>query len=302
MQLAETKQEAGRCQDLLKQNEQFKIKQRKLEADLKLFEAKLDIDIEERNIPGQRIQNKEQAEKQLTELYSKSRSDFEQKLEIDISKPHLVSQQIHVKLDNVIEDRKRLELQLSETKQQLQIIEKMHEEQEKLKSTHAKLQDDMEMMDIKLGRAMEEKQILEGKLKETGTKSESDLKQVQDKLDIAIQERDTLESQLEMTKKEVKRVQDIHKKEKESLKIAKSKSELDLQEIHDKLNLVIEREEKTGIQFAEANQEVAIVPDLQRENQRNKIAHDKLEAYVRQMQDEIVSIIEEKICSNGDLK
>ncbi|XP_070547638.1 uncharacterized protein [Ptychodera flava] len=121
--------------------------------------------MEERNIPVQRPHNKEQEEKQFAGSYTKSRSDSKQKLKFAISKPHLVSQQIHVKLGNVIEERRRLEMQLSETKLELQEVEKLHEEQEKLKTTQAKLQDDVKQTEEKLGRAMEEKRKLKKNLK-----------------------------------------------------------------------------------------------------------------------------------------
>ncbi|XP_070547642.1 uveal autoantigen with coiled-coil domains and ankyrin repeats protein-like [Ptychodera flava] len=78
------------------------------------------------------------------------------------------------------------------------------------------------------------------KLRIALAKSESDLKQVQDKLELAKQERTRLERQNEMTRKEVERVQDFHKKEKESLENAKSNSESISQQIQDQLDRVIQ--------------------------------------------------------------
>ncbi|XP_070547591.1 uncharacterized protein [Ptychodera flava] len=142
---------------------------------------------------------------------------------------------------------------------------------------------------------LQEKEDVEKKLTEACTKSKSDLKQVQDKLDKAIQERGTLERKLEMTNKEVKKVQDFHNKETERLKIAKSKSESVSQEIQDKLDKVTEERRKLEMQLAETKQEEDKVPDLQKENEKIKIAHDKFEDDIKQMDEKLGRIMQEKI-------
>ncbi|XP_070547593.1 tropomyosin beta chain-like [Ptychodera flava] len=142
---------------------------------------------------------------------------------------------------------------------------------------------------------LQKKEDVEKKLTEACTKSKSDLKQVQDKLDKAIQERGTLERKLEMAKKEVEKVQDFHNKETERLKNAKSKSESVSQQIQSKLERVIEERTRLEKQLAEIKQEVAKVPDLQKENEKIKIAHDKFEDDIKQMDEKLGRIMQEKI-------
>ncbi|XP_070547592.1 uveal autoantigen with coiled-coil domains and ankyrin repeats protein-like [Ptychodera flava] len=91
------------------------------------------------------------------------------------------------------------------------------------------------------------------KLRIALAKSESDLKQVQDKLELAEQERTRLERQNEMTRKEVERVQDFHKKEKESLESAKSNSESISQQIQDQLDRVIQERTRLETRFQRLN-------------------------------------------------
>ncbi|XP_070547762.1 uncharacterized protein [Ptychodera flava] len=127
-------------------------------------------------------------------------------------------------------------------------------------------------------------------LKRVLAKSKSDLTQFQDRLGLAIQEKESLEKQLEIAKKEAERVQDFHNKEMEN---AKSKSESVSQRIKDKLDNVTEERTRLEMQLEKTRQEAERVFNLQKENEKIKIAHDKLETDVKQLQQKLGRVMQD---------